>query len=59
MTTRARFLAECLAIFEGLGDRTGVAWSLNYQGDVAREQGDSAGSRAPVRAGSRDLPRTR
>ena len=38
--------AECLAIFEGLGDRTGVAWSLNYQGDVARDQGDSAGSRA-------------
>ena len=24
----------------------GVAWSLNYQGDVAREQGDSAAARA-------------
>jgi tetratricopeptide (TPR) repeat protein len=44
---RARALyAECLAIFRGLGDRTGVAWSLNYQGDVAREQGDSAGAQA-------------
>ena len=39
---RARSLyAECLAIFRGLGDRTGVAWSLNHQGDVARDQGDS------------------
>ncbi len=33
--------AECLAIFRTLGDRTGVAWSLNYQGDVARDQGES------------------
>ena len=23
----------------------GVAWSLNYQGDVARDQGDSAAAR--------------
>jgi tetratricopeptide (TPR) repeat protein len=37
---------ECQAIFEGLADRTGVAWSLNSQGDVARDQGDSAGARA-------------
>ncbi len=34
--------AECLGIFQGLGDGTGVAWSLNSQGDVARDQGDSA-----------------
>ncbi len=40
---RARSLhAECLAIFGGLGDRTGIGWSLNSQGDIAREQGDSA-----------------
>jgi tetratricopeptide (TPR) repeat protein len=37
--------AECLSIFRGLGDRTGVAWSMNYQGDVARDQGDSAAAR--------------
>ena len=43
---RARSLyAECLSIFRGLGDRTGVAWSMNYQGDVARDQGDSAAAR--------------
>ena len=30
---------------ENLGDRTGVAWSTNYQGDVARDQGDSAAAR--------------
>jgi tetratricopeptide (TPR) repeat protein len=43
---RARSLyAECLSIFRGLGDRTGVAWSLNSQGDVARDQGDSAAAR--------------
>jgi tetratricopeptide (TPR) repeat protein len=38
---RARSLhAECISIFRGLGDRIGVAWSLNSQGDVARDQGD-------------------
>src|SRR5258706_99983 len=43
---RARALyAECLSIFRELGDRTGVAWSTNYQGDVARDQGDSGGAR--------------
>jgi tetratricopeptide (TPR) repeat protein len=43
---RARSLyAECLSIFRGLGDRTGVAWSLNHQGDVARDQGDSLAAR--------------
>src|ERR1035441_3182087 len=36
---------ECLSIFRGLGDRMGVAWSLNYQGDVAYDQGDSAAAR--------------
>ena len=45
-TTPARSLyAECLSIFQGLGDRAGVAWSLNYQGDVARDQGESAAAR--------------
>jgi tetratricopeptide (TPR) repeat protein len=39
---RARALyAECLGIFRSLGDLTGVAWSLNYQGDVACEQAAS------------------
>jgi len=28
-----------------LGYRSGVSWSLNYEGDVARDQGDSAGAR--------------
>ncbi|HTC32095.1 MAG TPA: protein kinase [Bryobacteraceae bacterium] len=44
---RARSLhTECLAIFGGLGDRTGIGWSLNSQGDIAREQGDSAAAQA-------------
>jgi tetratricopeptide (TPR) repeat protein len=39
---RARALyAECLSIFEQLGDRMGVAWAMNYQGDVVRDEGDS------------------
>jgi tetratricopeptide (TPR) repeat protein len=43
---RARSLyAECLSIFRGVGDLPGIAWSLNYQGDVARDQGDSAAAR--------------
>src|SRR5207247_8480868 len=37
---------ECLSTFRELGDRTGIAWSLNYEGDVAHEQGDDAGARA-------------
>src|SRR5947207_797623 len=37
--------AECISIFRALGDRTGVAWSLSYQGDVARDQGDSPAAR--------------
>jgi hypothetical protein len=32
-------------IFQELGDWTGVAWSTNYQGDVARDQGDFAAAR--------------
>jgi tetratricopeptide (TPR) repeat protein len=36
---------ECLAIFQGLGDRTGVAWSLNSQGAVAHDRGDAAEAR--------------
>jgi len=27
-------------IFRESNDRTGIAWSLNYQGDVARDHGD-------------------
>ena len=37
--------AECMSIFQGLGDRMGVAWSLNHQGDVARDQCDSTAAR--------------
>jgi tetratricopeptide (TPR) repeat protein len=37
--------AECLSIFQELGDRTGVGWSLNYQGDAARDHGDTAAAR--------------
>jgi tetratricopeptide (TPR) repeat protein len=44
---RSRTLyAECHSIFRGLGDRTGVGWSLNYQGDAARDQGDFASARS-------------
>jgi tetratricopeptide (TPR) repeat protein len=32
-------------IFQELGDQIGVAWSTNYQGDVARNQGDFAAAR--------------
>ena len=39
---RARSLhQECEASFAELGDRAGVAWSLDYQGDVARELGET------------------
>jgi tetratricopeptide (TPR) repeat protein len=31
---------ESRVIFEELGDSTCIAWSLNYQGDVAQEQGE-------------------
>ena len=30
---------ECLTMFRKAGDSAGVAWTLNYQGDVAREKG--------------------
>ena len=33
-------------MFRERGDRTGVAWALNHQGDVARDQGDSAAARS-------------
>jgi tetratricopeptide (TPR) repeat protein len=32
-------------IFEELGDRTGGAWSINQQGDIARAQGDMTAAR--------------
>jgi tetratricopeptide (TPR) repeat protein len=32
-------------IFRRLEDHAGVAWSMNYQGDVARDQGDSEAAR--------------
>jgi tetratricopeptide (TPR) repeat protein len=31
---------ESLVIFRDLGDKIGMAWSLNYAGDVAHEQGE-------------------
>ena len=31
---------ESLSLYEGLGDKSGVALVLTYLGDVAREQGD-------------------
>ena len=37
---------EALSLFRESGDRTGVAWALNHQGDVARDQGDSEGARS-------------
>ena len=33
---------ECQSILGRVGDRAGMAWSINHQGDVAREQGDRA-----------------
>jgi len=43
---RKRFLQECQSLFRELGDRNGMAWSVNHQGDVAREQGDAPGARS-------------
>jgi len=44
-------LGEATEIFEQLGDRSGAAWSINQQGDVAREQGDlSAASQLYLQA---------
>jgi len=31
---------ECLTMFRQIGDGAGVAWTLNYLGDVAREKAD-------------------
>ena len=40
---RARWaLGEATGIFEELGDRSGAAWSINQQGDIARATGDIA-----------------
>ena len=38
--------SECLSLFRELGDLTGVAWSLNYQGDLERDRGDSTAAQA-------------
>ena len=46
---RARCMPSVFPSSAGLGDRAGVAWSLNSQGDVARDQGDSAGRAGVVR----------
>ena len=45
MRARARSTRSASPSSRELGDRAGVAWSLNYQGDVARDQGDSAAAR--------------
>ena len=45
MLARARCMRSASQSSRRLGDRTGVAWSMNYQGDVARDQGDSAAAR--------------
>jgi tetratricopeptide (TPR) repeat protein len=37
---------ECLAIFRKVGDVAGIAWTLNYQGDVARESNDLTAARS-------------
>ena len=46
MVSRALCTSSAIRSSGGLGDQTGVAWSLNFQGDVARDQGDSASARA-------------
>jgi tetratricopeptide (TPR) repeat protein len=37
---------ECLAIFRQVGDVAGIAWTLNCQGDVARESNDLTAARS-------------
>jgi hypothetical protein len=37
---------ECLAIFHATGDSTGVAWTLNYLGDLVQESVDSLAARS-------------
>jgi tetratricopeptide (TPR) repeat protein len=44
--SQAQFaLQEATRIFDELGDPSGAAWSINQQGDIAREQGDVPGAR--------------
>src|SRR5713226_8332420 len=38
-------MREAADFCEELGDRTGAAWSINQQGDIARAQGDMAAAR--------------
>jgi tetratricopeptide (TPR) repeat protein len=40
-----RSLSEAVDIFEELGDRSGAAWSINLQGDIAHQQGQLAAAR--------------
>jgi tetratricopeptide (TPR) repeat protein len=37
---------ECLRMFRKVGDGASIAWTLNYQGDVAREQADFLAARS-------------
>ena len=46
MPALVRSTRRGLSIFRGIGDWTGVAWSMNYQGDVVRDQGHSAAARS-------------
>ena len=55
MRGRELFTASASRYFAALGDRTGVAWSLNHQGDAAREQGDVADGAEFVPAGLDDF----
>jgi tetratricopeptide (TPR) repeat protein len=38
-------LREAANLFDELGDRSGAAWSINQQGDIAHEQGDLSAAR--------------
>ena len=45
-------------MFRKAGDEAGVAWTLNYQGDVAREKTDLARRPLRFRTESGGVPRT-
>ena len=45
-------LEEALSILRELGDRIGVAWSINHLGDVARDRGDLAEARRLYQEGA-------